>query len=298
MTHLLRTRDLSPERVSMLLDRAEELKRNRGREGRGLGGRGLGLLFEKSSTRTRVSLEVAATELGAHPTYLSRQDLQLGRGESVDHTAKVLSSYLGAVAIRTHSHALVEEFATHSSSPVINALSDEAHPLQSLADLLTMRETRGDLENASIAWVGDGNNVANSIVEGAALAGMEVRVATPPGYEPDQDSLDFARDRTDLLVATDPEEAVEGVDAVYTDVWVSMGDEEEKERRMRDFADYAVTPELLTGAPDAELLHCMPIQGPEISEELVDSERSSIFRQAENRLHSAKAVLEWLIGDR
>lgn len=297
MTHLLRTRDLSRDRVASLLDRAEELKRNRGQGERSLDDRSLGLLFEKSSTRTRVSLEVAATELGAHPTYLSRQDLQLGRGESVDHTATVLSSYLGGIAIRTHSHDLIEEFAQHSSGPVVNALSDEAHPLQSLADLLTMRETRGRLDGATLAWVGDGNNVANSIVEGAALAGMDVRVATPPGYEPDPDSLDFARDRTDLLVTTDPDEAVEGADAVYTDVWISMGDEEEKERRMRDFADYAVTPELLRDAPDAELLHCMPIQGPEIAEELVDSERSSIFRQAENRLHSAKAALEWLLGD-
>lgn len=296
MNDLLRTRDLSRKDVDSLLHRAQELKRSRG-PGNSLRGRSLGLLFEKSSTRTRVSLEVAMTELGGHSTYLTKHDLQLGRGESVDHTARVLSGYLGGVAIRTYSHDLLEEFVASSSVPVVNALSDESHPLQSLADLLTIREVKGDLEGLTVTWVGDGNNVANSFVEGAALAGMEVRVASPKGYEPDDYSLEFARGLTDVTVTDDPVEAVAGTDVVYTDVWVSMGDEEEQEKRMEAFAGFAVTQELLEGAPDAAVLHCMPIQGPEIADEVVDSEQSAIFRQAENRLHSAKAVLERLLRE-
>lgn len=294
MSHLLRARDLSADAVQSILERALSMKR-KPIERKPLEQRSLGLLFEKSSTRTRVSMEVAMTELGGHVTYLPKHDLQLGRGESVGHTARVLSSYLHGVAIRTDSHETLEEFASSSSTPVINALSDEAHPCQALADLMTLKEVHGDLGGVRLAWVGDGNNVANSVIEAGALAGLELRVATPPGYGPDPDSVEFAESLTGIQLTNDPEEAVEGADAVYTDVWVSMGDEEERERRMVDFDGFSVTPELVEVAPGARVMHCMPIQGPEIEERLVDSERSLIFQQAENRLHSAKAILEVLL---
>ncbi|MBS1263049.1 MAG: Ornithine carbamoyltransferase, anabolic [Methanonatronarchaeales archaeon] len=295
MNHLLRTRDLSVDFVEKVVRWAESFKR-RPLEKNPLDRRSLGLLFEKSSTRTRVSLEVAMVELGGHATYLPKHDLQIGRGESVDHTARVLSSYLHGIAMRTGSHETVETFASSSSAPVINALSDEAHPCQSLADLLTLKEVFPNLSDVELAWVGDGNNVANSVIEAAALAGIRLRVATPAGYEPDPSSINFAEERTEVVLTGDPAEAVEDADAVYTDVWVSMGDEEERGKRTRDFEGFSVTSRLLEGAPGAKVMHCMPIQGPEIEEKLVHSDRSLVFQQAENRLHASKAILEYLIS--
>lgn len=292
MGDLLRTRGLSAGEFRSLLDRSSEFKRTRGAgSDRQLEGKSVGLVFEKASTRTRVSLEVAVSELGGDALYLSSDDLQLGRSESIEHTAEVLSRYLHGVAIRTHSHGDLVEFSSKGSVPVVNALSDEAHPCQSLADFLTLREAFGSIEDLRLAWVGDGNNVCNSFVEAAALAGAEARIATPPGYVPDPASTEFAEERTEVALTSDPAEAVAGADAVYTDVWVSMGDEDEVERRMEDFRGFSVTEALLDGT-GARVLHCMPIQGPEIEDSLVDSERSLIFEQAENRLHTSKAIFE------
>ena len=252
------------------------------------------MIFRKSSTRTRVSFEVAMTQLGGHALFLSERDTQLGRGESAADSARVLSRYVDGVAIRTFDQAEVEEFARHSDVPVINALTDLLHPCQVVADLQTMSEEFGPwLGSRTVAWIGDGNNMANSWLNAAALLGFSLRLACPPGFDPDPRILDRARSRAVILLTRDPREAAEGADVVTTDVWASMGQEEEEERRKAAFADYVVNDELMAGAgPDAIFLHCLPAhRGEEVEASVIDGPASRIFDEAENRLHTQKAIL-------
>jgi ornithine carbamoyltransferase len=283
---LTRIRDWTAAELEAVLDLADELKTaHREREPhRLLEGRTLGLLFRKHSTRTRVSLEVAAAHLGATALYLPGDELQLARGESIEDTARVLSRYLDALAIRTHEHAEVETFAAGSSVPVVNALTDEAHPLQALADLQTVRERLGTIEGVRVAWIGDGNNVCVSLAEACELLGADFVCASPPGYEPPGRGI---------AVVRDPRDAAHGAQVLATDVWVSMGQEAERQQRLDAFAGYALGGELLALAdPDAIVLHCLPAHpGEEIDEDVLYGPRSAVWDEAENRLHTAKALL-------
>jgi len=283
---LTRVRDWTAAELESVLDLADELKaKQRSREPhRLLEGRTLGLLFRKHSTRTRVSLEVAAAHLGATSLYLPDDQLQLARGEPVEDTARVLSRYLDAIAIRTFAHAELEALAAAATIPVVNALTDEAHPLQALADLQTMRERFGTLEGLRVAWIGDGNNVCVSLAEACALLGADLVCAAPPGYEPDEASISVVRD---------PREAVAGAQVVATDVWTSMGQEAERARRLLAFSGFTVDDRLLALAdPDAIVLHCLPAHpGEEISADVLYGPRSAVWDEAENRLHTAKALL-------
>jgi ornithine carbamoyltransferase len=283
---LTRIRDWTAAEIERVLGLADELKaQQRAREPhRLLEGRTVGLLFRKHSTRTRVSLEVAAAQLGATSLYLPGDELQLARGESIEDTARVLSRYLDAIAIRTHEHAEVETFAAVAAVPVVNALTDESHPLQALADLQTIRERFGTLDGVRVAWVGDGNNVCASLAEGCALLGADFVCAAPPGYEPADPAI---------AVVRDPREAVGGAHVLVTDVWVSMGQEAEREQRLRALASYSVGAELLQLAdPDAIVLHCLPAHpGEEIDADVLYGPRSAVWDEAENRLHTAKALL-------
>jgi ornithine carbamoyltransferase len=280
---LTRIRDWTAAELEAVLDLADELKRNREPQ-QLLEGCTLGLLFRKHSTRTRVSLEVAAAHLGATTLYLPGEQLQLARGESIEDTARVLGRYLDALAIRTHEHAEVETFAAVAGIPVVNALTDEAHPLQALADLQTIRERFGMLEGVRVAWVGDGSNVCLSLAEACALLGAELTCAAPAGYEPPEPSI---------AVVRDPREAVAGAQVLVTDVWVSMGQEGEREQRVRDLAGYSLDAELLGLADrDAIVLHCLPAHpGEEIAADVLYGPRSAVWDEAENRLHTAKALL-------
>jgi ornithine carbamoyltransferase len=283
---LTRIRDWTAAELDAVLDLADELKAKQlEREPhRLLEGRTLGLLFRKHSTRTRVSLEVAAAHLGATALYLPDEQLQLARGESIDDTARVLGRYLDALAIRTYEHAEVETFAAVAGVPVVNALTDEAHPLQALADLQTIRERFGKLEGIRVAWIGDGTNVCVSLAEACALLGLEFSCAAPPGYEPPDPAI---------RVVADPREAAFGAHVLVTDVWVSMGQEAEREARLAALADYSVDADLLSLAdPDAIVLHCLPAHpGDEIAGDVLYGPRSAVWDEAENRLHTAKAVL-------
>ena len=283
---LARVRDWTAAELEAVLDLADELKRKQRlhEPHRLLEGRTLGLLFRKHSTRTRVSLEVAAAHLGATSLYLPDDQLQLARGEPFEDTARVLSRYLDAIAIRTYAHAELEAFAAAATIPVVNALTDESHPLQALADLQTMRERFGVLEGLRVAWIGDGNNVCRSLAEACALLGAELTCAAPPGYEPRDASVPVVRD---------PHEAVAGAHVVATDVWTSMGQESERAERLRAFSGYTVDAELLALAdPDAIVLHCLPAHpSEEISADVLYGPRSAVWDEAENRLHTAKALL-------
>jgi ornithine carbamoyltransferase len=289
--HFLTGAELSPEELGALLARGLELKRGRDvGAGQGvLAGRSLALLFERPSTRTRISFHVAIAELSGHPVALRADELQLGRGESIGDTARVLSRYLHGIVIRSGSDETVSALADAAAVPVVNGLTPGHHPCQALADLLTLRERFGSLEGLKLAYVGDGNNVARSLAILGRTAGVEVAVAAPEGYqlEPGLAALD----------TTDPREAVAGADAVYTDVWVSMGDEAETERRRRELEPYRVDSELLAAAGEGAIaLHCLPAHpGEEISEEVLYGERSAVWDQAENRLHAQKALLERLL---
>jgi ornithine carbamoyltransferase len=290
--HLITGEELSPSELGGLLDRALELKAGRAAgEGRGsLAGRSVGLVFERPSTRTRVSFEVGVAELGATPLVLRGDELQLSRGESVADTARVLSRYVHAIAVRAGSHYVVAELAGAADVPVVNALTPLHHPCQALADLLTLRERFGELDGVVLAYVGDGNNVARSLAILGRAAGVEVRVASPDGYrlEPGLAALDTG----------DPLEAAAGADALYADVWVSMGDEADAERRRADLAPYQLNERLLEAASDRAIaLHCLPAHpGEEITEGVLYGERSAVWDQAENRLHAQKALLEMLLG--
>jgi ornithine carbamoyltransferase len=286
--HVLTGEELAAGELSALLDRADELKRGRsdGVGGDALGGKTVALYFEKPSTRTRVSFQVGVAELGGHPLPLRADELQLGRGESIADTARVLSRYLHAIVIRSGSHETVAELAAGAAIPVINGLTPLHHPCQALADLQTLRERFGELEGVKLAYVGDGNNVARSLAILGRPAGVEVRVATPPGYElePGLAALD----------TNDPREAASGADALYTDVWVSMGDEDDADRRRADLAPFQLNEDLLALASERAIaLHCLPAHpGEEITEGPLYGERSAVWDQAENRLHAQKALLE------
>jgi len=276
-----------------LLDRAAELKSGResGAGAEALSGRTVALVFERPSTRTRVSFQVAVTELGAHPLPLRSDELQLERGESIADTARVLSRYLHAIVIRSAAHESAAQLAAGSGVPVINALTPLHHPCQALADLLTLRERFGALDGLRVAYVGDGNNVARSLAILGRAVGVEVRIATPPGYELEDDG--FA-----ALVTPDPHEAAAGADALYTDVWVSMGDEADAQSRREALAPFQLNDALLAEASErAIVLHCLPAHpGEEITESLLYGPRSAVWDQAENRLHAQKALLELLVG--
>jgi ornithine carbamoyltransferase len=290
--HFLTGEELDAPQLTALLDRASELKAGR-TDGAGAGvldGRAVALFFEKPSTRTRVSFQVAVAELGGHPVPLRADELQLGRGESIGDTARVLSRYVHAIVIRSGSDETVRELAAAAEVPVINALTPEHHPGQALADLLTLRERFGELEGVKVAYVGDGNNVARSLAILGRTAGVDVRIASPDGYELESGLA--------ALQTTDPGEAVEGADAVYVDVWVSMGDEPDAGRRRRELAPYQLNADLLAAASDRAIaLHCLPAHpDEEITSDVLYGERSAAWDQAENRLHAQKALLELLLG--
>ncbi len=289
--------DLTRAELEGLVERGEKLKRKR-KEGlkasNELEGKTLALIFEKPSTRTRVSFEVAMHELGGNVISLNWNELQLGRGERVRETARVLSSYVDAVMIRAYRHDTVEEFANYASIPVINGLTDLEHPCQTLADLMTIKGYKKNFAGVTVAWVGDGNNVCNSLIGGAAITGMNMRVASPDGYEPAKVVVERAKKMGgEVLITENAEEAALGADVLYTDVWVSMGDEKEREKRERVFKKYQLNEDLVRVAKeDAIIMHCMPVHiGEEITEGVLKSENSVIFEQAENRLHAQKALL-------
>jgi len=294
--------DLSSAEIEAILEKATELKKDRraGEKARtDCAGKTLALIFEKPSTRTRVSFEVAMLELGGHVIRLNRDELQLGRGERIRETAKVLSSYVDMVMIRAYSHATVEEFARYASIPVINGLTDFEHPCQILADLQTIQECKQKLKSVNVAWFGDGNNVCNSLIGGAALTGMNIRVACPKGYEPDAGIVEQAKNMgCEVLITENVAEAASDADVLYTDVWVSMGDETEREQRMKDLRGYQVNEDLVQVAKkDAIIMHCMPVHiGDEMTEAVLKSDNSVIFEQAENRLHAQKALLLHLLS--
>ncbi len=292
--------DLSAEEISALLKRAIDMKSGKDANKCPLIGKSIGLLFEKASTRTRVSFEVGIYQLGAHPIYLNPNEIQLGRGETIPDTARALSRYLDAIVIRTFGHELLAEFAAHSSVPVINGLSDLHHPCQALGDLMTILEKKGRLKDIRVAYVGDGNNVANSLIEAAAVTGMNITIACPEGHEPDADVLERVRAAasSEILILREPKEAVGRADVVYTDVWVSMGQEKESKKRKKRFKDYQINSKILSCAKkDAVVLHCLPAhRGEEITDEVMDGPQSAVFDQAENRLHAQKALLELLVS--
>jgi ornithine carbamoyltransferase len=304
--HFIDVDDLNADELAELLELAADYKEKR-REGvphPDLDRRTLGMLFQKPSTRTRVSFETGMTQLGGHAIFLGADDIQLGRGEPLKDTSRTLSRYVDAIVARVFSHENVEELARYATVPVVNGLTDDAHPCQTLADLLTIREyvgseegTKNPFDGVSAAWVGDGNNVAQSFALGCALAGIDLTVATPPGYGIDEEVVERAGELGPTPTTTDdPAAAVEGADVVYTDVWISMGQEDERDLRLGDFEGFRVDEELLANAPDAAVLHCLPAyRGEEVSEGVLEGDRSLVFDQAENRLHAQKALLAWLL---
>lgn len=302
--HLLSIADLKPTELRNILDRAADLKDKlgKGEPHELLKGKTLGMIFEKPSTRTRVSFETAMTHLGGHAIYLGVGDLQLGRGETIADTARTLSRYVDVIMARLFKHGDLLELARNSRVPVINGLTDLLHPCQVLADLFTIRERKGELRGLKLAYVGDGNNVCNSLLLGCSKVGINISVATPEGYAPDAEILKQAEreaeaSKTKVEVGTDPHEAVIGADVVYTDVWVSMGQEAERERRLRDFRGYQVDSKLLGDAkPDVIFMHCLPAhRGEEVAADVIDGPHSVVFDQAENRLHVQKAILAHLV---
>ena len=291
--------DINKKECLHLLEKAKELKKLRkaGKEYKPLAGKSLAMIFEKASTRTRISFEVGIHELGGQGIFLSSGETQIGRGEPVKDTARVLERYVDAVMIRTYSQDVVEELAKWASIPVINGLSDLYHPCQILADLVTIQEYKGDFKGKKIAYIGDGNNVANSWIEAAILLGLTFSLATPEGYEPEKTLFAEARKSKTFFYSTDPFEAVKGADVIYTDVWVSMGQEREQGERKKAFAKYRIDDKLLKNAKkDVMVMHCLPAyRGQEITDEVFEKYSNMIFAQAENRLHAQKALLEWLM---
>lgn len=303
MSNLLSISDLSLDEINELLDVADDLKvkRSKGKIVEMLKHKSLGMIFEKSSTRTRISFEVAMAELGGHALFLSYRDLQLGRGETVGDTAQVISRYLSCIMARVVSHSTLEELAEYATVPVINALSDKEHPCQLLADLQTIREYKGRFAGLKFAWIGDGNNVCNSAILATAITGMKMSVACPEGYEPDPDMVAKARGMGGSVeVVTSAEEAAADADVLYTDVWVSMGDEDEKEQRLHDLGPYQINDALMNVArDDCMVMHCLPAhRGEEITSEVLTGTHSAVLDQAENRLHAQKALLIKLLGSK
>ncbi len=296
--HFTRVADFAPDELELVLDTAAQLKAAAREDQNILPGRALGMIFQKPSTRTRVSFEVGIAQLGGHALYLRADDLQLGRGETIKDTAVVLSRYLDAIMIRTFDQADVEELAANASIPVINGLTDSAHPCQALADVMTIRERFGRTEGVRVAYLGDGNNVCSSLMVACARLGASFVAATPAGYEPDEQALAIARDSGGQVdVTSDPQEAVRGADVLYTDVWTSMGQDAEREQRLRDLQGFGITNDLVSLAgDDAIVLHCLPAHyGEEITEEVLYGPSSAVWDQAENRLHAQKALMALVI---
>jgi ornithine carbamoyltransferase len=299
--HFTRVADWSREELLAALDLADDLKdrQRRHEEHHLLPGRTLAMIFQKPSTRTRVSFEVGMVQLGGHALYLAASDLQLGRGETLRDTATVLSRYVDGVMIRTFAQDDVEELARHASVPVINGLTDSAHPCQALADVMTIRERLGRLEGARVAYLGDGNNVCASLMVACAKLGADFVAATPEGYEPDKGTVEVAREAGGSVeLMHDPREAAQGADVLYTDVWTSMGQDDERERRLRDLAGFGIDSDLVRLAADgAIVLHCLPAHyGEEITEDVLYGPQSAVWDQAENRLHAQKALLALVIA--
>jgi ornithine carbamoyltransferase len=295
--------DLSSEELTGLLDLSEKVKAHPGDHAVAMRGKSVALIFEKPSTRTRVSFEIAVASTGGHPVTLSSTELQLGRGETIEDTGRVLSRYVDAIVLRTFEQERLEVLAGGASVPVINALSDFEHPCQCLADLLTIREIKGELAGRTLTYLGDGNNVTHSLLLGGAKCGMHVRVATPPGFGPIPQIVQRAteiaeRTRGSVVITHDASEACAGADVLYTDVWASMGQEAEAAERALVFPSYALDAEKVSFArPDVTVLHCLPAhRGQEITAEVIDGPHSAVWDQAENRMHTQKALLLWLLG--
>jgi ornithine carbamoyltransferase len=296
--HFRSIADFSREELIETLDLAARMKRGE-YTARPLAGKTLAMIFTKSSTRTRVSFEVGTYQLGGHALFLSSRDIQLGRGEPIADTARVLSRYVDGIMIRTFAQQDVEDLARYGSIPVINGLTDLLHPCQIMADMQTIRENLGpDLSAVKVAWVGDGNNMANSWLNAAWRLGFELRLAVPAGYEPDAEILARARTGANIVLTHDPREAVEGADVVNTDVWASMGQEEEQEKRVRDFQGFIVDEALMGRASGRSIfLHCLPAhRGEEVADAVIEGPRSRVFDEAENRLHAQKAVMVKLMA--
>ena len=298
--HLLKLSDLSTEQILDILNLADQLKyeRKHGIPHPLLTGKTLGMIFQKSSTRTRVSFEVGMSQLGGSALFLSSRDLQIGRGEPVEDPARVLSRYLDGIMIRTFAQQEVEDLARYGSIPIINGLTDYAHPCQVLADLMTIRERKGSFKGLKLCFVGDGNNMANSLIAGCIKVGMAVRIACPTDYQPDAALMDWARANGDFDCQPDVPGMAAGADVLYTDVWASMGQEGEAEKRRAAFAGYQVNQAVMdAAAPGAMVLHCLPAhRGEEITAEVLEAHAGEIFDEAENRLHAQKAVLVRLLG--
>lgn len=295
MKHLLKLGDLTREEILSILNLADQLKyeRKNGVSNEYLKGKKLGMIFQKSSTRTRVSFEVGMYELGGYALFLSNRDLQIGRGEPVEDTARVLSRYLDGIMIRTFAQKEVEDLAKYGSIPIINGLTDYCHPCQVLADLMTIRERKGAFRGMKMCFVGDGNNMANSLMVGAIKTGMSFSIACPKGYEPDAALIEWAKQNGEFTMTEDVKEAAAGADVIYTDVWASMGQEEEKKIREQAFRGYQVNEGVMNVAKkDAMVLHCLPAhRGEEITADVFEAHADEIFEEAENRLHAQKAVL-------
>lgn len=301
MKHLLKLLDLSADEIVSILDLADQLKYEKKNHIAHplLAGKSLGMIFQKSSTRTRVSFETGMYQLGGQALFLSSRDLQIGRGEPVQDTARVLSRYLDGIMIRTFAQQEVEDLAKYGSIPIINGLTDFCHPCQVLADLMTIREHYASLGGLKLTYIGDGNNMTNSLIVGCLKTGMKIAVATPKGYEPDAAVLEFAKGNPDFTFTNDPMEAAANADVVYTDTWASMGQEEEKAARIQAFAGYQVNDALMAAAkPGAMVQHCLPAyRGQEITDAVFEAHADELFEEAENRLHAQKAVMVKLMAD-
>jgi len=295
--HFLTLNDLSSTELRRLIRRASELKaiRNRGEVYEPLKSKVMSMIFEKSSTRTRVSFEAGMAQFGGHAMFLSPRDTQLGRGEPISDSAKVISSMVDVVMIRTFSHQLVVDFAANSSVPVINALTDEYHPCQLLADMQTYFEHRGEIQGKTVTWIGDGNNMCHSYINAAKLFDFKLNIACPEGFDPNMALVEENKER--VMITRSPQEAATGSDLIETDVWASMGQEEEQKEREKQFSGFQVSPTLMDLAnKDALFMHCLPAhRGEEISVDMMDDPRSVVFDEAENRLHAQKALLEFLL---
>lgn len=302
MKHLLKLLDLSQGDIIDILNLADQLKydQKNGVSHKYLEGKTLGMIFQKSSTRTRVSFEVGMYQLGGNALFLSPRDLQIGRGEPVQDTARVLSRYIDGIMIRTFSQQEVEDLAKYGSIPVINGLTDFAHPCQVLADLMTIKEYKGRLKGLKLCFIGDGNNMANSLIVGCLKVGMKISLACPNNYKPHNDVLEFAKDNPDFEITSDIVKAVKDADVLYTDVWASMGMESEIEQRKQAFKDFQINSHILSMAKsDAIVLHCLPAhRGEEITENVLEKHSAEIFDEAENRMHVQKAILVKLMGDK
>ncbi len=306
MKHFISVTDATQDEFQQLLKLTEELKYKRKNKipFKPMDGKTLGMIFTKSSTRTRVSFEVGTVELGGYPLFLSSADIQLGRGETIYDTANVLSRFVDGIMIRTYAHQDVLDLAEYGQIPIINGLTDYMHPCQAMADLFTVYEHKGKLEGLKMSYIGDGNNVTHSLLHACAMAGMDMAVATPEGYECAGEIVDEAKEiakktGSKITITNDPIEAISGSDAVYTDTWVSMGQEAEKAERIKIFKPYQIDKTLFSHAKeDAIFMHCLPAyRGLEVTEDVIDSPSSVIFDEAENRLHAQKAIMTMLMGD-